>query len=257
MSGERIAERAARIRWYHRLELPGGVVTPGSTDSRRALERLQLPASLAGKTVLDVGAWDGFYSFECARRGAARVLATDSFAWDGRAWDGEASDAGFRLAREVLGYEGVVDGQLIDAMDLSPEAVGGTFDVVLFLGVVYHLTDAIRAIERVASCCSDLLVLETETALNFLPFPAARLYPGGELNSDESNWYQYNAAALRGLLARAGFGDVRVVHKTPFHRRLARAWLDRRPGFPFRALLRSRRIVVHARRTGTAARPAN
>lgn len=161
------------------------------------------------------------------------------------------------MAREALGLEDTVEDRLVDVMDLSPETAGGTFDVVLFLGVVYHLTDPIRAIERVASCCNELLVLETETALNWLPYPAARLYPGDELNNDATNWYQYNARALRGLLARVGFGDADVVFRTPLHRRIVRAAVDRRPDYPFRSLLRSCRIVIHARRTGESSPPAN
>ncbi|HEX6487840.1 MAG TPA: hypothetical protein VF137_03055 [Candidatus Dormibacteraeota bacterium] len=140
-------------------------------------------------------------------------------------------------------------------MDLSPDRVGGPFDVVLFLGVLYHLTDPVLAIERVASCCSDLLVLETETSLNWLPYPAARIYPGDELNNDPSNWYQYNVSALRGLLARCGFSDTQVIHRSPLHRRIARAAVRRNAGSPFRQLLRSSRLVMHARRSERAASP--
>jgi len=66
---------AARVNWFHSIELAPGFVTPGRTDTRAQVERLHLPASLAGKTVLDVGAWDGYFSFEAERRGAERVVA--------------------------------------------------------------------------------------------------------------------------------------------------------------------------------------
>ena len=62
--------------------------------------RLKLPKRLDGRTVLDVGAWDGFYSFEMERRGAAKVLATDHFCWGGNGW---ASQDGFNLARGPSG----------------------------------------------------------------------------------------------------------------------------------------------------------
>src|SRR5437879_3540299 len=62
------------IHWVHRIALPGGRVTPGDWDTGKALSRLRLPEDLSGKTVLDVGAWDGLYSFEAEKRGAARVL---------------------------------------------------------------------------------------------------------------------------------------------------------------------------------------
>jgi tRNA (mo5U34)-methyltransferase len=141
-----LAQRVKEIDWYHQIELPGGIMTPGVNRSAFALARLGLPASFAGKSVLDVGAWDGFYSFVAARRGAARVLATDSFVWQGR-WRQD----GFLLARQALGLGDAVEDRHIDVMDLSPETLGETFDVVLFLGVLYHLKDPLGALQRVSS----------------------------------------------------------------------------------------------------------
>lgn len=215
-------------------------MTPGVNRSAFALARLGLPASFAGKSVLDVGAWDGFYSFVAARRGAARVLATDSFVWQGR-WGQD----GFLLARQALGLEDAVEDRLIDVMDLSPEALGETFDVVLFLGVLYHLKDPLGALLRVSSVCKGLLVLETETALNLLPFPAARLWPGRELRDDNTNWWSINQTALVALLKTHGFREVRVVYRTSFVRRFGRALKARRG---FWAGFRGSRIVIHARR---------
>jgi tRNA (mo5U34)-methyltransferase len=74
-----LAERVAAHRWYHSIDLGGGIVTRGIDDTPLRLARLALPASLEGLTVLDIGAWDGFFSFECERRGAARVVATDYY----------------------------------------------------------------------------------------------------------------------------------------------------------------------------------
>ncbi len=233
-------ERVKEIGWYHQIELPGGVVTPGVNRSALALSRLDFPVSLAGESVLDVGAWDGFYSFEAAKRGAARVLATDSFVWQGR-WKQD----GFLLARQALGLQDIVEDRFIDVMDLSPEALGETFDVVLFLGVLYHLKDPLGALQRVSSVCKGLLVLETETALNFLPFPAARLWPGRELRDDDTNWWSMNRAALVALLRTFGFRDVRVAYQTPLVRRFGRAL---RSGRGFWAGFRGSRIVIQARR---------
>src|SRR6185503_7724443 len=96
----RLRSQADALRWYHTIDLGQGVVTKGVDDTALRLARIDLPVSLAGQTVLDIGAWDGFFSFEAERRGAARVLATDSFAWTGPNW---SSKAGFELAREALG----------------------------------------------------------------------------------------------------------------------------------------------------------
>lgn len=240
-----LAGRVAALPWYHQIELPGGVITPGLVNTTGVLAKLGLPESLDGKHVLDVGAWDGFYSFEAARRGAARVVATDSFVWEGRTWGSKDS---FDLARTALGLDGVVEDRLIDAMELSPDRLGGTFDVVLHLGVLYHLRDPVTALERAASCCSDLLVLETETAVNFIPYAAARFHPGTSLNNDPTNWYQYNVRALTGLLSEIGFRRVDVIHRSSPLRRLVGSVRASRAGRSFRGTLRSARVVLHARR---------
>jgi len=237
---ESLRTQVDQIDWYHRIELPGGIVTPGKAGPI-GLSRLKLPESLSGKSVLDVGAWDGFYSFEAARRGASRVLATDSFVWQNR-W----TQAGFTLARTALELDAVVDDRLIDVMELSPEAVGETFDVVLCLGVLYHLVNPIGALTRVASLCRELLILETETALNYLPFPAARCWPTDELAQDDTNWWSMNRRAIVALLRSCGFTDIRVVYSTPTWRRIARAAVKSDNGF--HAGLRSKRVVIHARR---------
>jgi tRNA (mo5U34)-methyltransferase len=240
-----VTERIEAIRWYHRMQLPGGITTEGVSNTERGLPRLQLPPSLAGKSVLDIGAWDGFYSFEAARRGASHVLATDSFAWSGESW---GSKDGFTLARSLLGLEEVVADLNVDVMDLSRDRLGRTFDVVLLLGVLYHLKNPIAALERAAEVCNELLVLETETSLNWLPYPAARVFPGRELGQDDTNWYSFNSRALCGLLRSLGFAEVAVVWQTSFPRRVARALVEKRSGGSFRSMLRSGRVVVHARR---------
>jgi tRNA (mo5U34)-methyltransferase len=240
-----LERQVSQISWYHRMHLPGGITTQGVSNTDRGLPRLHLPESLAGRTVLDIGAWDGFYSFEAARRGASRVLATDSFAWSGQSW---GSKDGFELARSALGLHGVVHDLNIDVMDLSSERLGGQFDVVLLLGVLYHLKDPIGALERVTEVCSDLLIIETETSLNWLPYAAGRLFPGRELGRDDTNWFSFNVPALRGLLRSLGFVHVDVKWRASLPRRLIRAAMERRSGGSFRMMLRSGRVVVHARR---------
>jgi tRNA (mo5U34)-methyltransferase len=139
--------------------------------------------------VFDIGAWDGFYSFEAERRGAKRVLATDSFTWSGQGW---GSKRGFELARKLLNSK--VEDLNIDVMDLSPEKVG-MFDVVLFLGVLYHLKHPMLALERVFSVTKELLILDTHVDLLGSKRPAIAFYPGSEVNRDNTNWSGPNPAA--------------------------------------------------------------
>jgi tRNA (mo5U34)-methyltransferase len=239
-----VATRVSSTRWYHTIDLGGGLVTEGADDTPRRLARLNLPASLTGRTVLDVGAWDGFFSFEAERRGASRVVAADYYSWHGPGW---GTKAGFLLAREILGSR--VEDVDIDVMDLSPERVG-TFDVVLFLGVLYHLRHPLLALERVASVARDLLIVETVVDLVGVRRPAAAFYPDRELNDDPTNWWGPNVPAVAAMLQSVGFAQVDTVtpqHSAPY--RAARALSHHlrrknRLGLSFRR----DRAVLHARK---------
>jgi len=209
MSSNDLRSRVAAHRWYHTIDLGEGVITPGVDDTRHRLGRIALPASLTGLSVLDIGAWDGFFSFECERRGARRVVAADHFSWHGAGW---GTKAGFQLAREALGSR-VTDID-IDVMDLSSERVG-TFDLVLFLGVLYHLPHPLLALEKVASVTGGTLILETVVDLVGLQRPAVAFYPGRDLNNDPTNWWGPNPAAVAGMLETVGFQNVRTTTSLP------------------------------------------
>src|SRR5215210_2436846 len=78
LAGQDLQSRVAGFPyWYHRVELPGGVVTPGTSPA--SVKSYRLPDRLDGKRVLDVGAWDGFWTFEALKRGAKQVVAIDDF----------------------------------------------------------------------------------------------------------------------------------------------------------------------------------
>ena len=240
-----LKSRADAIRWYHTIDLGGGVITRGVDDTPQRLARLQLPASLKNLTVLDIGAWDGFFSFECERRGAARVVAADYYSWHGGGW---GTKAGFNLAREALGSR--VEDVDLDVMDLTPERIG-TFDVVLFLGVLYHLRHPFLALERVAPLVRSRLVVETVIDMVGFDRPAMAFYPSRELNRDPTNWWGPNVPAVRGMLESAGFGRVETV--TPARGaayRGARAAYHRLRGKnTLRSAFRQDRAVFHAFKT--------
>ncbi|HVT49801.1 MAG TPA: DUF1698 domain-containing protein [Vicinamibacterales bacterium] len=227
-----LAAQVAAIRWYHSIDLGGGLVTPGVDETPYRLARLDLPASFAGQSVLDIGAWDGFFSFEAERRGATRVVAADYFSWHGDGW---GRKAGFELARRTLGSH--VEDVDVDVMDLSPERLG-TFDVVFFLGVLYHLRHPLLALERVASVTRGTLILETVVDMVGIRRPAAAFYPERELNGDPTNWWGPNVPAVEGMLKDVGFADVRTI--------------TRLPSWPYRAA----RAVSHALRGKNRLGPA-
>jgi tRNA (mo5U34)-methyltransferase len=180
--------------------------------------------------VLDVGAWDGYFSFEAERRGASRVLAADHFAWHGENW---SSKEGFELARRALRSR-VKD---IDVMELAPERLG-TFDLVLLLGVLYHLRHPLLALERVASVTGDQLILETHVDLTWLRRPAMAFYPGHELGHDPTNWWGPNPEGVCAMLADVGFKRVELVTPDSWAYRVAR--IARRSGRTLGAIARRR-----------------
>jgi tRNA (mo5U34)-methyltransferase len=189
--------------WFHTIDLGNGVLTPGQKNTPEELRNFEIPEDLTGKTVLDIGAYDGFYSFEAERRGAARVVAADHWSWT---WPGSDARRNFDLAREVLGSN--VEAVVVPVEEIRPDTVGGVFDVVLFLGVLYHAPDPLGYLRNVRSVTGGMAIVETVTDLMDIPVPAAAYYPGNVLNNDGSNHFGPNALAMTGMLEDAGFGRI-------------------------------------------------
>jgi len=121
------SKRLAEKGWYHSFELPDGTRIDGCIGLaalRERYARFPIPQDLSGQRVLDIGAWDGWFSFEAERRGAV-VTAVDC-----------VEVPGFRQIQKKLGSK--VDYRVVDLYDL-PQSGLGKFDVVFFLGVFYHL----------------------------------------------------------------------------------------------------------------------
>jgi tRNA (mo5U34)-methyltransferase len=237
-----LVERVNNVTWFHTIDLGDGVITRGYENSPKRLKLLKLPETLAGKTVLDVGSWDGFFAFEAERRGAKRVLATDNFCWGGEGW---GTKDGFNLARTAL--ESKVEDKEIDVLSLSPEEVG-VFDVVLFLGVLYHMRHPLLALEKVASVTGEMLILDTHVDLVYSQRPLMAFYPEKELNNDPTNWFGPNPKAVIEMLKLVGFKRVEVVSKVfnpAFRtaRAFKRLFINKEP---FLKTLQEDRMVFHA-----------
>jgi tRNA (mo5U34)-methyltransferase len=221
--------------WFHQIEVAPGIVTPGIDNTPRKAEFLQLPESFAGKTVLDVGAYDGYFSFLAEQRGAARVVAYDHVLPD---------RSGFALARAVLGSR--VEHQVGSVYDLTPERVG-QFDVVLFLGVIYHLRHPLLALERLHAVCKEVMYVESQVAVDGLitggsagrssgmrhvlrRATIAELLPGSDLNHDPTNWWAPSIRCLEQWLRTHGFDPT---HLGTLHSRAAFRCLKRDGPLPW------------------------
>jgi tRNA (mo5U34)-methyltransferase len=214
---ERVAEV---LSWWHSIEVAPGVVTPGvKTPEFHAaeLEMLRLP-DLRGKSVLDVGGWDGFYAFHAEELGARRVAVLDSFGYT----DVPGHEATFRhdgrqgldVARELRASS--VEPIVADFMTVPMDQVG-TWDVVLFFGVLYHLGDPLGGLRRLAALARECAIVQTH-AIAVAGNPDASLwefYPSDELGDDPSNWFVPTARALEGALQAAGFKCVTMQTEPP------------------------------------------
>lgn len=217
MDKDTLATRAGAVKWWHGgIELGHGIVTHGTTQPAvTLLPYLRLPADLSGKNVADICTWDGYMAFECERRGAAQVIAVDSFAWQHPGdplTGGHTGRAGFELAHEAR--QSKVIPILMDVLDLSSTKLG-TYDLVLWLGVFYHMRHPLLALEKVAALAHDLLIVETHIDMTQVDAPVMRFYPGAEINNDPTNWWGPNPACVCALLADVGFTHIEWAPSVP------------------------------------------
>lgn len=201
MINESLFAQVSALRWFHSIDLGNGLVTLGdkSLATIAAEQRIFFdPILLDGASVIDVGAWNGAFSFEAARRGA-KVLATDHYVWTHDVWRGRE---GFDIANKALGLN--VESRTIDVTDITVENVG-RHDVVLFLGVLYHLPSPLTALQSVAEVAKECVVVETHSDLMNFDRPALIYYPGKTLNNDPTNFFGPNTAFVIEALRECGF----------------------------------------------------
>ena len=202
-----IEEEMNAIEWWHPIKI-GEYTTPGKNEETEdTFNNLGLPEDLTGKTVLDIGAWDGYYSFGCERLNADRVVASDKFVWvnnriGGNWWN---SDDGFNFAHKHL--KSNVEKLLASVEELDP-AIHGKFDIVLMLGVIYHAKDPIGYLQKAFDMSNDIVVIETHVDLMDIPYPASRYYISNELNNDSTNFWGPNALAVIGMMKDIGYKDI-------------------------------------------------
>lgn len=203
---------AAQPYWFQRIPLGDGTYSPGWSDPEtEKLPYYGLPERLDGLRVLDVGCAEGYFTLECERRGAAQVMGIDS---------SPGSIDRFGIVKTVLGARS--SAYLCNVYDLSPRAFG-TFDLVLFFGVLYHLKHPWFALEKLLSVCSGDLLLQTlvtdepqyrDHSLSwFHPFGLQSVSTGGQ--RDPTVFWVPTPECARNLVRAAGFVDVENVCDEP------------------------------------------
>jgi tRNA (mo5U34)-methyltransferase len=193
--------------WFLRMDLGNGVVTPGWSDpARDKLPFFGLPAHMGGMRVLDVGCAEGFFSFEAERRGAAEVVSLD--------FDADCVRR-FALCAEALGSRNVA--RVMSVYDLDPSDLG-TFDLVMFFGLLYHLPDPLLVMKKVAAMASGTVLVQSwsmETRGKLRGIPLARFYPQGLSSGpkmapifDPTVYWQPNAACISALMEHVGLVNI-------------------------------------------------
>jgi tRNA (mo5U34)-methyltransferase len=216
---EELADQVAKLRWYHTIELPEGVVTRGFVDARRCPPRLPFP-SLEGKRCLDVGTMNGFWAFELERRGAGEVVTIDvddlrELDWPARTRLTDAEETyidsaerqhtlgAFALAKQAL--DSRVERRALNVYDLGPGAVG-EFEFAFVGSILLHLRDPVLALERVRSVCrGEALIFEAIDMTGTVLSPRS---PRASLDGSRAWWWTPNMAGLRRMIESAGFEVV-------------------------------------------------
>jgi tRNA (mo5U34)-methyltransferase len=183
--------------WYHRFEIFPGIVTPGVYDPSYALASMNLPESMSGMRVLEIGPCDGYFTKMLADRGA-NVTAVDY---------AKKGTFGFHVMEQLQGKK--LDWRCaniyeLEQFDFEP------FDYVLCLGVLYHLPDMMKALWILRGLTKGVLYLETLVSRKHENEPFAEYLPGATHNNDYTNFWAPNTRCLEAMLNDAGF----TVHES-------------------------------------------
>lgn len=239
VEAEGLPAELRRYYWYHTIDLGGGLVTPGIFDYRAQWADFALPESFHGATVLDAGPATGFFSFECARRGAQvscfelpslrgldrfpgqsveqSLLKIERMMFAGNATGTHSEEELYRLliegpyrfCEQRLGVE--VNRRYMNVYDVTPDALGcgDGFDWVLAGDIFVHTLYPLKALIALASVCRGTLAI-VERIPGLSTDAPAMLYTGGAApEQDDVNWWLPNRACMEQLLRKLGFREVR------------------------------------------------
>jgi tRNA (mo5U34)-methyltransferase len=232
------------LRWYHTIELPGGVTTPGEYDTRRALARVPFPDRLDGCRCLDVGTHDGFWAFEMERRGAEEVIAIDlddptrvdisdpvpASLPEAAMADRRARPGAFACAHRAL--DSRVSRRDLSVYDLDRSAVG-ELDFAFIGTLLLHLRDPLRALSAVRSVLrpAGRLLVNDSVSLSLSLLHPRRPVHNLTLLPGRPFWWEPNAQGLRRYVEKTGFrvlaagGPYRVPRGAGYARPpLPRTW---------------------------------
>ncbi len=196
--------------WFHKMALFEDVETAGwSNPLVEKLPHFGLPDDMTGMRVLDIGCAEGFFSFEAERRNAGEVVAIDSF---------PDSIRRFNICRSAYGSRATA--YLCNVYDLSPRTFG-TFDMIFFFGVLYHLRHPLLALEKIFQVCAGSLLLQTAVIEppGMTDTPVAQFHPVGMQSGtvekplyDPTVFWMPNSACVKAMLEHVGFRRIEFLN---------------------------------------------
>ncbi|MGF1619966.1 MAG: class I SAM-dependent methyltransferase [Rhodomicrobiaceae bacterium] len=203
-----------QLPWFHQIDFGGGVVTKGRSKIGHLNARADVffaNSIVKNRTFLDVGCWDGYNSLLALRKGASRVLATDHFAWSEHCWGDRRA---FELVRKHLAPQ--IEVAELELSEVKVDRIG-SFEVVLFAGVFYHLRNPFCVLQQLAELTSECLIIETHIDAMDISRPAMIFYPGDTLHGDCTNWWGPNPSCIEAMLREVGFARIEtsigIVHE--------------------------------------------
>ncbi len=201
-----LLDKAKSYHWYQSIPLTDDYTTPGETGDaeQRKIEMMKLPDDLSGKTVLDLGCNEGFYSFEAEKRGALRVLAIDK---------SKVAEEKFRLLKQI--FNSNVEFESFDLLDTDAPDVG-RFDIVFFLAVLHHMRHPLLALDRVYELTREYAYIEYVEAVPQqhpdLSALVRKMSKKGHLHMLPTRQFAYE------VLEHVGFKNIELLGEHRFHK---------------------------------------
>jgi len=222
--------------WYHQVTLPDGTVTPGMFPIN--VKAYGIPNDFTNKRVLDIGAWDGFWTWEALKRGAAEVVAIDDFsdslgalAVKREKWET------FDLCCEAFGFIDVTSAQdpagqktflnnknqkcvRIEMSVYDIDKYFNEFDIVFFFGTIYHCKDPYKVMEIVSKICGGEIYVESAICDDYSPYRGGmnrgypqcdmvmEFYPTDQYGHNEKNWWVPTLQCLGTMVESVGFKNI-------------------------------------------------
>ena len=188
------------IHWWHKIKLNNGEYTNGECDAE-LLRKWYLfdEMDFKNKSVLDVGCWDGYYSFEAEKLGASRMVSLDdcNFRW--------SDYKGYEFLHEY--FNSKAEFVIGNVYTLDTKFRQKEFDIILCYGVLYHLSDPLLALKNLFYVCNDKIAIE---GLFFeSDIPSLELIPLGKYYNDKGNVYSSSIKYLSDVANLCGFKIIK------------------------------------------------